>query len=155
MTSLKLIQLNFETGGYSLLARVTINSKPALLMVDTSAPKTVLDTDHLQKFVNQTELKRISRRGLSTGTSSVYSYIATIEKMEIGSVVINDYKASAVDLGQINRSFRAMGNPQIDGLLGCDLLRHCKAVLRFDDRILELNALEEPKEVPSNMVIEE
>lgn len=154
MTSLKLIQLNFETGGYNLLARVIINGKPALLMVDTSAPKTVLDTDHLQKFVNQTELKRNSRRGLASGSSSVYTYIATIDKLEIGSVVITDYKAAAVDLGVTNRAFRGMGNPQIDGLLGCDLLRHCKAVLRFDERVLELNALEEPNEEAKNSVIE-
>ncbi|HLN52486.1 MAG TPA: retropepsin-like aspartic protease [Lentimicrobium sp.] len=153
MTSLKLIQLNFETGGYNLLARVIINGKPALLMVDTGSPKTVLDTDHLQKFVNQTELKRNPRRGLA-GITSVYTYIATIEKLEIGSIVINDYKAAAVDLGQINRSFRGMGNPQIDGLLGCDLLRHCKAVLRFEDRLLELNALEEPDGSVKNEIIE-
>lgn len=152
MTSLKLIQLNFETGGYNLLARVTINGKPALLMVDTGSPKTVLDTDHLQKFVNQTELKRNARKGL--GSTSVYSYVATIDKLEIGSIVINDYKAAAVDLGQTNRSFRGMGNPQIDGLLGCDLLRHCKAVLKFEERVLELNALEEPQETAKNAVIE-
>lgn len=152
MTSLKLIQLNFETGGYNLLARVIINGKPALLMVDTGSPKTVLDTDHLQKFVNQTELRRNSRKGL--GSTSVYSYVATIDKLEIGSIVINDYKAAAVDLGQINRSFRGMGNPQIDGLLGCDLLRHCKAVLKFEERVLELHALEEPQETAKNAVIE-
>ncbi len=153
MTSLKLIQLNFETGGYNLLARVIINGKPALMMVDTGSPKTVLDTDHLQKFVNQTELKRNARRGLA-GTTSVYSYIATIDKLEIGSITITDYKAAAVDLGQINRSFRGMGNPQIDGLLGCDLLRHCKAVIRFEERLLELNALEEPSEAAKNEIIE-
>ncbi len=153
MTSLKLIQLNFETGGYNLLARVLINGKPALMMVDTGSPKTVLDTDHLQKFVNQTELKRNARRGLA-GTTSVYSYVATIDKLEIGSVTITDYKAAAVDLGQINRSFRGMGNPQIDGLLGCDLLRHCKAVIRFEDRVLELNALEEPSEAAKNEIID-
>lgn len=154
MTSLKLIQLNFETGGYNLLARVTINGKPALLMVDTGAPKTVLDTDHLQKFVSQTELKRNSRRNLAPGSTSVYSYIATIERLEIGSIVINDYKATAVDLSHINRSFRGMGNPQIDGLLGCDLLYHCKATLRFEDRVLELGNLEEPTGVATNSIIE-
>lgn len=153
MTSLKLIQLNFETGGYNLLARVIINGKPALLMVDTGSPKTVLDTDHLQKFVNQTELKRNARKGLA-GITSVYSYVATIEKLEIGSVVINNYKAAAVDLGLTNRAFRGMGNPQIDGLLGCDLLRHCKAVLHFEDRLLELNALEEPTDSAKNEIIE-
>lgn len=153
MTSLKLIQLNFETGGYNLLARVIINGKPALLMVDTSSPTTVLDTDHLQKFVNQTELKRNPRKGLA-GITSVYTYIATIDKLEIGSVVINNYKAAAVDLGLTNRAFRSMGNPQIDGLLGCDLLRHCKAVIRFEDRVLELHALEEPAEPAKNEVIE-
>lgn len=154
MTSLKLIQLNYETGGYNLLARVIINGKPALMMVDTSEPKTVLDTDHLQKFVNQTELKRNARRNMVSPTSSVYTYIATIDKLEIGSVIITNYKAAAVDLSQINRSFRGMGNPQIDGLLGCDVLRHCKAVIRFEDRVLELHALEEPGEVASNSVIE-
>ncbi len=123
------------------------------MMVDTGSPKTVLDTDHLQKFVNQTELKRNARRGLA-GTTSVYSYIATIDKLEIGSITITDYKAAAVDLGQINRSFRGMGNPQIDGLLGCDLLRHCKAVIRFEERLLELNALEEPSEAAKNEIIE-
>ncbi|MGE5382361.1 MAG: retropepsin-like aspartic protease [Omnitrophica WOR_2 bacterium] len=154
MTSLKLIQLNFETGGYNLLARVIINGKPALMMVDTGSATTVLDTDHLQKFVNQTELKRNSRRSATTGGASVYSYVATIETLEIGSIIINDYKAAAQDLGLINRAFRGMGNPQIDGLLGCDLLRHCKAVLRFDERVLELHALEEPTEVSKNAIIE-
>lgn len=154
MTSLKLIQLNFETGGYNLLARVIINGKPALMLVDTSAPKTVLDNDHLSKFVNQTELKRHPRKGLSSTNSSVYSYIATIEKLEIGSVIIKDYKVSSTDLTQVNRLFRGMGNPQIDGLLGCDLLKHCKAVIRFDERVLELNSIEEPDQVSGNEVIE-
>lgn len=154
MTSLNLIQLNFESGGYNLLARVIINDKPALLMVDTSSAKTVLDTDHLQKFVSQTELKRSSRRNLAPGATSIYSHVANIEKLEIGSIVITDYKASAVDLGNINRSFRGMGNPQIDGLLGCDLLKHCKATLNFEKRVLELGDLEEPTTPPANAVIE-
>ncbi|HOP13128.1 retropepsin-like aspartic protease [Lentimicrobium sp.] len=154
MTSLNLIQLNFETGGYNLLARVIINGKPALFMVDTGSAKTVLDTDHLQKFVSQTELKRNPRKNLAPGATSVYSYIANIDTLEIGSVVIKDYKATAVDLSALNRSFRGMGNPQIDGLLGCDLLRHCKATLKFEERVLELGALEEPTEEPKNAVIE-
>lgn len=154
MTSLNLIQLNFSTGGYNLLARVVINGKPALLLVDTGSAKTVLDTDHMQKFVEQTELKRNARKNLNPGSTSVYSYVANIETLEIGSVIIKDYKATAVDLGHINRSFRGMGNPQIDGLLGCDLLRHCKATLKFEERVLELNALEEPSEEPQNKVIE-
>lgn len=154
MTSLNLIQLNFSTGGYNLLARVSINGKPALLLVDTGSAKTVLDTDHMQKFVEQTELKRNARKNLNPGSSSVYSYVANIDTLEIGSVIIKDYKATAVDLGHINRAFRGMGNPQIDGLLGCDLLRHCKATLKFEERVLELNALEEPTEEPKDKVIE-
>ena len=154
MTSLNLIQLNFSTGGYNLLARVIINGKPALLLVDTGAAKTVLDTDHMQKFVEQTELKRNARKNLNPGLSSVYSYVADIDTIEIGSIIIKDYKATAVDLGHINRAFRGMGNPQIDGLLGCDLLRHCRATLKFEERVLELNALEEPTEEPENKVIE-
>jgi hypothetical protein len=154
MTSLNLIQLNFSTGGYNLLARVSINGKPALLLVDTGSAKTVLDTDHMQKFVEQTELKRNARKNLTPGSSSVYSYVANIDTLEIGSVIIKDYKATAVDLGHINRAFRGMGNPQIDGLLGCDLLRHCKATLKFEERVLELNALEEPTEEPQDKVIE-
>lgn len=154
MTSLKLIQLNFSTGGYNLLARIIINGKPALFMVDTGSAKTVLDTDHMQKFVGKTELKRNTRQNLAPGSTSVYSYVANIEKMEIGSVVIRDFKASAVDLSQINRSFRGMGNPQIDGLLGCDLLKHCKATLNFEDRVLELGQLIQPEEPAVNAVIE-
>ena len=154
MTSLNLIQLNFSTGGYNLLARVIINGKPALLLVDTGSAKTVLDTDHMQKFVEQTELKRNARKNLTPGSTSVYSYVANIDTFEIGSIIIKDYKATAVDLGHINRAFRGMGNPQIDGLLGCDLLRHCKATLKFEERVLELNALEEPTEEPENKVIE-
>jgi hypothetical protein len=154
MTSLKLIQLNFETGGYNLLARVIINDKPALLLIDTSSPTTVIDTDHLQKFVSQTELKRSSRKNLAPGSTSIYSYVANLEKFEIGSVLIENYKASSLDLGAINRSFRGMGNPQIDGLLGCDLLKHCKATINFEKRVLELGALIEPTEPAKNAVIE-
>lgn len=154
MTSLKLIQLNFETGGYNLLARVTINGKPALMMVDTGSPTTVIDSDHLQKFVTQTELRKNSRKSIAAGTTNAYTYVATIEKIEIGSIVIRDYKAVAVDLSQKNRTLRSMGNPQIDGLLGCDLLKHCEAVIRFDERVLELNALVEPAEESKNSIIE-
>lgn len=154
MTSLKLIQLNFKSGGYNLLARVIINGKPALMLVDTSSARTVIDNDHVQKFVSQTELKRNPRRGLTSSKESVFSYVATIDKLEIGSVVINNFKATTIDLGDKNRSFRAQGNPQIDGLLGCDLLRHCKAVLRFDDRVLELNSMEVPENEPTEGIIE-
>ncbi|MBW6490264.1 MAG: aspartyl protease family protein [Lentimicrobium sp.] len=154
MTSLKLIQLNFSTGGYNLLARVILNGKPALFMVDTSSAKTVLDTDHMQKFVGKAELKRNTRQNLAPGSSSVYSYVANIEKMEIGSLVIRNYKATSVDLSHINRAFRGMGNPQVDGLLGCDLLKHCKATINFEDRVLELGLLEEPEEPAKNEVIE-
>lgn len=137
-----------------MLARVIINGKHALLMIDTSAPKTVLDSDRMQKFVNQTELKRNSRKKLAPGMTSIYSYVGTIERMEIGSVVIDNYEISAVDLSAINRSFRGMGKPQIDGLLGCDLLHHCKATLNFNERTLELGDLVEPNEPPTNAVIE-
>ncbi|MBL7906226.1 MAG: aspartyl protease family protein [Bacteroidales bacterium] len=154
MTSLNLIQLNYASGGYNLLARVIINDKPALLLVDTSSPTTMIDNDHLQKFVTQTELKRSSRKNLAPGSPSIYSYVASIERMEIGSVIISNYKASSTDLSALNRSLRGMGNPQIDGLLGCDLLRHCKATINFEKRCLELGALEEPTEPLKNEVIE-
>lgn len=154
MTSLNLIQLNFATGGYNLLARIIINGKPALFLVDTSSATTVLDSDHMQKFVEQTELKRNPRKNLAPGSSSVYSYIANIERLEIGSVVIKNYKAASVDLSNINRAFRGMGNPQVDGLLGCDLLRHCKATINFETRKLEIGNLEEPSEPAENKIIE-
>ncbi len=154
MTSLNLIQLNFETGGYNLLARVIINGKHALLMIDTGAPKTVLDNDHFQKFVEQTELKRQPRKKLAPGATSIYSYTGKIDTLEIGSVIIRDYEISAVDLSAINRTFRGQGKPQIDGLLGCDLLHHCRATLKFKERVLEIDALEEPAEQAVNSVIE-
>ncbi|HAH57018.1 MAG: aspartyl protease family protein [Lentimicrobium sp.] len=154
MTVLNLIQLNFETGGYNFLVRALINGKPALLLLDTGSARTVLDSDRMQKFVEKTELKRVTRKHLSPHATSIFSHVADIARLEIGSVVIENYKTTAADLSHINRSFRGLGNPQIDGLLGCDILRHCKAVLRFDDRVLELDDLVEPTVSPTNSFTE-
>ena len=154
MTSLNLIQLNFETGGYNFLVRIILNGKPALFLLDTGSARTVIDTDHMQKYVSQTELKRVSRKHLSPNATSIYSHVGVIDRMEIGSVIIENYKITATDLSHINRSFRGLGNPQIDGLLGCDVLRHCKAVLRFEERVLEVDDMVEPLMRPGNSIIE-
>lgn len=154
MTVLNLIQLNFETGGYNFLVRVIINGKPALLLLDTGSARTVIDKDHIQKFVKQTELKRVTRKHLPPNATSIFSHVALIDRMEIGSVVIENYKTTATDLSHINRSFRGMGNPQIDGLLGCDILRHCKAVLKFEERVLELDDMVEADVPLMNSIIE-
>ncbi|GAB1403509.1 hypothetical protein MASR1M74_06870 [Lentimicrobium sp.] len=154
MTALNLIQLNFQSGGYNFLVRVMINGKPALLLLDTGSARTLLDSDRMQKFVKHTDLKRVTRKHLPPNAPSVFSHVGIIDRFEIGAVTIENYRTTATDLSHINRSFRGLGNPQIDGLLGCDILRHCKAVLRFEERVLEIEDISEPTVPLTNSIIE-
>ena len=70
---------------------------------------------------------------LSTGlgTNSMESHTVIISRLELGNTVLAGYNAVVLNIDHVNQSYSQLGFPEIDGVLGGDLLSELKAVIDY------------------------
>ena len=66
------------------------------------------------------------------------SRFTIVDEFCISSLLIQNYQAILLDMKHVNESYKMMGLPPIDGVLGSDMLMKFKAVIDFDKEILKL-----------------
>lgn len=122
-----------EDDGYHIFIDVLINEKPARILVDTGASRTVFDVVRIKKFLDDEEPKFEKNEKLSTGlgTNSMESHTVIISRLELGNTVLAGYNAVVLNIDHVNQSYSQLGFPEIDGVLGGDLLSELKAVIDY------------------------
>lgn len=118
--------------------RVSLNGKPAKLILDTGASKTAFDLEQLERFGDDLDMERNEELSSGLGTSSMESFFIVLDEFKIGDLVINDYEAVALDLGNINETYRMLGLEEVDGVLGSDILKEYQAVIDYKKEELRL-----------------
>lgn len=133
MNKLKLILQAIEDDGYHIFIDVLVNEKPARILVDTGASRTVFDVVRIKKFLDDEEPKFEKNEKLSTGlgTNSMESHTVIISRLELGNTVLAGYNAVVLNIDHVNQSYSQLGFPEIDGVLGGDLLSELKAVIDY------------------------
>jgi len=132
--------ISLEAEGFHLFVHAAINGKPANLLVDTGASKTVFDINRISKFVRKRKKTFESFEKLSTGlgTNSMESRFTTIKEFCISEIKFTNFMAILLDLAHVNQSYEMLEQQPIDGVLGSDLLMKYKAVIDFNNKILKL-----------------
>ncbi len=130
--------LNIDNEGFHLLIKLRINRKMAKLIVDTGASKTVFDKSRIEEFVAERNFNVHEKLSTGLGTSTMQSQTTRIKKMKIGEIEILDYQAVLLDLSHVNQSYAQIGLPQVDGVLGSDILLHYHAIIDYEKKILKL-----------------
>jgi predicted aspartyl protease len=115
-----------------------INGKHVKLIVDTGAPKTHLDSKQVAKCAlrwdgHYTELEYHQK-----------VRTARVETIEIGSFSVGRLRIGEHSLGDVNRIGRSYDEAPVDGLLGCEILYYCRAIIDYSSECLFLAHRDRP-----------
>ena len=136
MNQIKLELLAIEEDGYHIFIEAIINGKIARLLIDTGASRTVFDAQRIKKFIKEEEqnLEKIDKLSTGLGTNTMESHSVTLAKFALGETLLIDYQAVVLNMEHVNKSYKMLGYPVIDGVLGGDLLHELKAVIDYRKR---------------------
>jgi len=130
-----------DKDGYHLMVRVSINGVKATMLVDTGASRTVFDINRINRFVKKTDFDSNEKLSTGLGTSSMQSFLVTLEKIKIGKLILKDYTTVLLDLSHVNESYKQIDLKPIDGVIGCDLLKDYKAIINYEKKTLRLTSV--------------
>jgi predicted aspartyl protease len=120
-----------------LLVRAFINGRPAWLTVDSGAPVSAIALNRREYF----RLKPISTESTLPARVQIngaFNKVAIARELRIGGLILADEPVVTVDLGGSARAARMAHEPQIDGIIGADILFPTQAVLDCEKQLLIL-----------------
>ena len=139
-TTIPIEILNIENEGIHLMIHAYINRKKAMLIVDTGASQTVFDKTRIKHFTGSEEIRKNNKRSTGVGGNNIVSHVTMLQSFRIGKITLKDYKTILLDLSHVNESYKLIGLPVIDGVLGSDILFSHHAVIDYRRLQLRLNA---------------
>ena len=133
--SIKILKLD---DGFHLLVNIRVNGKPARMLIDTGASKTVFDKTRIVRFLSKKKFEKHDKLSTGLGTSNMKSHLAMIEKITIGKTEIKNYRSVVIDLSHVNVAYSQLKQKPIDGVLGSDILKQHKAIIDYGNKNLRL-----------------
>lgn len=129
-----------EDDGFLLQLKVTINDIAANLILDTGASRSVFDQTRITQFTNNSHIEDLDRLSTGLGTNTMMSKKVTLEKLQLNSIMIENYEATILDLAHVNESYGKLKLELIDGVLGSDILANYNAIIDYKKKELILNS---------------
>ncbi len=123
-----------EDDGCHITLCAEINGKNAELLVDTGASRTVFDLERIKAFVSASDFKPHHKLSTGLGTNSMETQAVMIESLTLGELLISNHEAILLDLRHVNESYSQLELPEIDGVIGSDILLAHKAIIDFAKR---------------------
>jgi hypothetical protein len=122
-----------EEDGFHLTMDVVIGRKKANVLIDTGASKTVFDLTRIQQFIKSKDegFERSPHLSTGLGTNDLVSHMTLLPSLRIGEAVLKKFNVVLLDLSHVNQSYKMLGIPPIDGVIGSDLLNAFDAQLSF------------------------
>jgi predicted aspartyl protease len=120
-----------------LLVRAFINGRPAWLTVDSGAPVSAIALNRREHF----RLKSITTESslpARVQINGAFNKVAIARELRIGGLTLVDEPVVTVDLGGSARAARMAHEPQIDGIIGADILFPTQSVLDCERQLLVL-----------------
>lgn len=121
-----------------LLVRALINDKPALLIVDSGSPGTVIASKRRSHF-GVTPVPTDSKYPTRVRVNGSYNTLVMAHTLRLGGLTVADVPAISADMSGPRRAARVLHERQADGILGADVLFASRAVLDCQRQLLILN----------------
>ena len=140
-TEIPIKVIPIEDDGFHLMIEITINEQKAIMIIDTGASRTVFDSNRIMRFVSDenSEFEKNEKLSTGRGTNSLESEAIELDNIQIGEIRIKKYKAVVLDMSHINQTYSTIKLPEIDGVLGGDLLKKYNAEISYQSELLKLN----------------
>lgn len=136
MIEIPLEILNLHDDGFHPLVEVVAFNRVFKAVVDTGASRTVLDKATIESYVNAEKILLTDSVSTGLGTSSMESYTLLIPELALGSLIIRDFEAAALDLSTINLAYEKMEITPVVGVIGGDILMKYGAIINYVHRTL-------------------
>ena len=130
--------LDVEGEGFHIMVKGLIHGKEANFLIDTGASRSVFDPKTISSFIDNLQFEKKEGLTAGVGSSDLESATFRIDVFSLGDMEIYDYEAVALDLENIHEMYEKLGLPHIDGIIGGDLLRRHKAVIKYKNKKLRL-----------------
>ncbi len=117
---IEIIDLHGE--GMHLFVRVKAGRKNCRLLLDTGASRTVFDSERFAKLFPLVQIESLDKLSTGLGTDSLSGHSGIIPSLSFGKLKLIDFKTVILNLSHVNKSYKSLGFPLIDGVLGSDLL---------------------------------
>ncbi|PYL60496.1 MAG: hypothetical protein DMF31_04360 [Verrucomicrobia bacterium] len=120
-----------------LLVRAFINGKPAWLTVDSGAPVSAIAL-HRRDYFRLKPTTSESKLPARVQINGAFNNVAIARELRIGGLMLIDEPVVTVDLAYSSRAARLAHEPEIDGIIGADILFPTQAVLDCERQLLIL-----------------
>ena len=131
-TPVKIILEALDASGYHLFINVTVNGKRCRFLIDTGASHSVIDKAYFEKYFDKKSLKTVKQATTGLHSSTTESHFGKIKEMKIGSLLVKNFTAAAIDLAHVNRTYKTLKKPAIHGILGSDLMLKYKMKINYE-----------------------
>ena len=123
--------LDIEGEGFHVMIQGKINGMEANYLVDTGASRSVFDPKVITQYIENPTFAKKEGITAGFGGSDLESSTFIIDSLSFGDIELHHYEAVAIDMEEIHESYKKLGLPAIDGILGGDLLYRLKATLNY------------------------
>jgi hypothetical protein len=113
-----------------------INNVKGWFIIDTGASNTFIEQTSIEKFKLKNITVNIKAQG--AGPNSIDAKIYKNNSISFGTFKLKKCKVATIDLSPINKAFFEINMKKIDGVIGADILKKCKALIDFNKNYLYL-----------------
>jgi hypothetical protein len=114
--------------GY-LAVKTVVNGKSLYLAIDTGAPNTTLDPKRAEHLALPWQFYKFTDR--PDDPAQEWSRFSHIDSIEFGAFRHGKLRVGGHDMSEINRRLEYYMDPQLDGVIGADLLETGLAILDY------------------------
>ncbi len=123
-----------EEKGIHIAISGFVNGHLANILIDTGASQTVLDRNRVHFFSDEKEFERFEKPSKGLGTDNMEGFKFKACQFILGELDLRDHEMVLLDLSHVNASYRELGLPPIDMVLGGDFLKEYAAVLNYSSQ---------------------
>lgn len=122
--------INLNDDGFHLMVEIVVFGAKCLAVIDTGASRSVFDRGFIERNIkNLIETDEPANATTLFATSETIQ--AIIPKLKIGKLTIKKYYAAGIDLEAVNESYKMMGHPRVEVILGSDIFVDYHAKINY------------------------
>ncbi len=115
---------------------VVLNGVDGDFILDTGAGAAVVETNKQNKFhLTREDASKTSGTGTG-GTQSIQKSVNNT--INLGGLVLPEFNIYMMNLDHVNKAFTSMGQQEVDGVIGADVLTQHKAIIDYSNLVLYL-----------------
>ncbi len=138
LMEIRIIRKKIPPSGSHIFIKGRLEDHPVLLLIDTGASQSVLNSEFVKKKLSKVKIKSTDHHTTGLGASFTKSEFVKLKKIHLGSFKIPKLEFALIDLSGVNHVYQEAGMPPIDGIVGGDVLLKYHAVIDYHKKIVAL-----------------